>query len=606
VKDLKVKTQKGKKNAVIRANDREQGSLNSLGKNSTELLLKTLNSLQKQSMRVDQDNKRANASLYNHLVNAYLWWRKARKVEGFIEAEFDKLDLRKSSGQANPNFIPVLRIICGKDSSLKDQEFQRRSRALNAIHIEFEKNPEKYKSGGIAKLVNFIELKGGVSELAGYRHSEKVPAEKHENNAETKQRVEEEAASRTVVIEAAVNAASQRDSSTILVSDDFPEYISTNDQDCFLLLVQKTDDGYEVVGRSCDHELIDSVLVKDHRKRFEAHASVVRPLLELIQTQCYPKYLQSVSKKLIDTSKLDEFEQKTFKSYRRVMFRHDTQQFMLSPINAYSGVVSLITPNQQMLGKCATDLYMPLSQRSALEKELLQDFDFNLYDASEIEQFPASDSDSSTTHELKLVHRAISEKKVDVRFLQFDGSLQKPFDQVGLNPDYLFKAQWQAALPHCYFQKLADQFLNPWLDGLGKHIGRNYNSLIRVSFGNRSIDIDFTYKEGKFEAKQSVEYIKKGGSKKCSSSLFLSKDWLLAFRSIALLPVDGDVSLAINNDVLRIDFATKEDSGARHEIHIPTVDIEGNRSTAPFVRYEPEINVLMADNSKTIKGEARV
>ena len=350
MKDLKVKTQEVKKGAVKRANDLEQSSLNSLEENTISptvkvpaALLSTLKSLQKQSTKVEQDGERANASLYNHLVNAYRWWRKAKEIEGFIEAEYEKLPLRKSSGQADPNFIPVLRVICGKDSSLQDQEFQRRSRALNAIHIEVEKTPEKYESGGIAKLVNFIKFKGGVSELAGYRNSDQGPAEKYEDTAESKQKAKEEEANRSALINAAVNPIVPYDEGASPIIDGLPDYVSTDERNCFLLLVQQADGGNRVIARSSEPELIETILVGNHRKRFEAHSSVTRPLLELIQTQCYPKHLKGVAKKLVDTNVLDGHGRKKFKSTPRLMFVHDSQQFLLSPINAYSGVVSLVT-----------------------------------------------------------------------------------------------------------------------------------------------------------------------------------------------------------------------------------------------------------------------
>lgn len=599
-----------------RENKEEQSSPSSLNKNATEPLLKALKILRIQSVKVDQDSERANASLHNHLANAYLWWRKARELDGFIETEYDKLGLRKSSGQADPNFIPVLRVVCGKESVLKDQEFQRRSRALNAIHIEFESKPNKYKSDSIAKLVNFIKSKGGVSELAGYGHVGNVPADRHEVATGTARYAKAEEASRAAIIEAAVNVGTFDANSAYLVGDCIPEYVSTDDRDCFLLLVQQTSDGRRVIGRTSDCELIETVLVDNHRKSFEAHASIARPLLELLQTQCYPDDLDNVAKKLVDVNVLEGFGRKKFKSHRRVMFLHDSQQFLLSPINAYAGVVSLVTPNQQVLGKCSQDLFMPVDQSDALERKLLQHREFNLYDVGQVEQFPAGDSDTAVSHALTLVHRVDPENKIDLHFSAFYDSLQQPLDQVGLNPDYRFKSQWQTALPHCYFQKLADQFLDPWLDGRGKHFSRGYNSLVQVHFGKECLDISFSYKNGIFECQEAVEYMQKRRPIKSFSSNFLSKDWLLAFRSIALLPVDGDVSLAVNNDVLRIGFTTRQDGGAKHEIHIPTVDLKGKRSTAPFVRYEPElvnddsaadvnpeIAVLTRRDARIIEGE---
>ena len=200
--------------------------------------------------------------------------------------------------------------------------------------------------------------------------------------------------------------------------------------------------------------------------------------------------------------------------------------------------------------------------------------------------------------------------------MPFYDVLPQPLDQVGLNPDYKFKPQWQATLPHSYFQKLADQFLEPWLEGKGKHLKRNCNALIKVAFGSKFLDIEFIYNDGVFEGRKAIEFAKKTGSKKSFSSLFLSKDWILAFRNIALLPVDGNVSLGINDDVLRVDFTTKEDSGAKHEIYIPTADLDGNRSTVPFIRYKPglvydesidkindELNIFVGGEAAALKGE---
>jgi hypothetical protein len=557
-----------------------------------------LEKLQEKSPVISLELEGAHERLYNHLVQAYRWWQKAVKIEGYIDAEYEKLDPRKSSGEADPNFIPVIRIVWGANGNLKNQYAQRYSRALNAIHIQYEANPEHYKVGAIAKLTNFIKDEGGVSKLAGYAPAKEGPAEKHQAKEGRKQQATQEKEAKAATVESAVKAAVSHSDSTSVDNVDLSDYVPLNTESFFLVLMKQTADGRKAIATSHDQQLIETVLVASHRKRFEAHDSVTRPLLELIQTQCYPVHLKDMAKDLADPNTLLEFKGENRKSARRVMFLHEMDQFLLSPIRAQSGVVSLITPDEYVLSKSTQDVFMPLYQRNILEQELLQSFDFSLYDTDGANDFPEHNGDHSASHALSLAHCVDQSKNIDLHFWPFYDSFPQPLDQVGLNPDYEFKSQWQATLPHSYFKKLADQHIDPWLNGLGNHLKRDYNELMKVAFEEKCLDIAFKWKDGKFEGREVVEFDTGSGSKEAAECHFLSKDWELALRSIALLPVEGEVSLSVNEEVLRIAFRTIEDGGSEHEIHIPTVDLDCNRSTAPFKRYQPEI--VPDDNLQSI------
>lgn len=570
--------------------DDDNSSATQISSTVPKVIATTLQKLKAQSVRVDKQIESANSRLHNHLVQSYLWWRKAEKIEGYIDAEYAKLPLRKSTGKASPNFIPVLRVICGEHSSLNDQDFQRRSRALNALHIEFEGNPEKYRSGRIKKLTHFIKQSGGVIKLAGYALADKGPAEKKMNENQRIGKAQQVAETQAKALEAAMKSAACHGDLGTYDDPDLPSYIPTDDEGFFLVLRKRTPDGSKLIACSRDQDVIEKVLVDTHLRRFEAHDSVTRPLLELIQTQCYPENLKHLASELADPSTVDEREEQVSRAARRVMFLHETDQFLLSPIRAESGVVSLVKPAKSMMPGCKQDVFMPPLQRSMLEQKLLQNFDLSLFASADIDQFPEHEGDNSASHALSLVHHVDSNIKVDLHFWPFYETFSKPLEQVALNAAYQFEEKWQATLPACYFQKLADQNLDPWLNGLGSHAKRKQHKILYVTFETSCLDIKFNCNEdGELEGHEIVEFDSIAGSEKSLDVQFLSKDWILALRSIAHLPVEGDVSLAVSDDVMRISFKTVGVGGAEHEIHIPTVDADGIRSTAPFQRYQPDI-----------------
>jgi hypothetical protein len=60
----------------------------------------------------------------------------------------------------------------------------------------------------------------------------------------------------------------------------------------------------------------------------------------------------------------------------------------------------------------------------------------------------------------------------------------------------------------------------------------------------------------------------------------------------------GGIMFELNDNVLRIEFSTYVFGGSEHTIFIPTVGVDGNRSTKPFKRYFPLTTVENSAPSK--------
>lgn len=561
-----------------------------------EKIVEELKALQKKSHRVNQLYLKSRQALHKHLIESYLWWREAREIPGFIDAEYSKLNLRKSSGQMTPNFIPVLRVICGPNSNLDDRDFQRRSRALNALHLEYEADYGKYAKDTAPKLESFIISKGGLIELAESVKPERDSEEARSKAASRKVKTAKKREEADELLNSAKEAIANVDDMASYSGDDIADYVSTSEEQLFAVLMKITDKGRKIISKSDDPAIIESLLLNSYRSRFDLNKTAIRPLLELLQTQCLPQHLGKLSKRLMDSSTAKGLSKELRKSARRVMYLHETQQFLLSPVRAESGVVSLVKPKETLLGRCEQDVFMPLYLSRSLETKLLQSFDFNLYSSGEFREYPNTNISAHPSHTLSLVHFADDSCRIPIHFWPFYDSFPQPMDQLILASDYRANASWIQTQPHDWFQKLADDFLDPWLNGRGIHICRDEESIVEIVFEATKIEVKFFAPHSELDGDTADEFhgletIELANGAMCAEPMtlrFLSKDWVVTMRSIARLPVDSAVSFGANNDGCWLEFETVDPMGVEHKIFIPSVDDLGTRSTTPFERHAPE------------------
>jgi len=129
-----------------------------------------------------------------------------------------------------------------------------------------------------------------------------------------------------------------------------------------------------VIGTQDAPEFLEPVLAENVRRRFDITDMGMRPLLEIIQTQCLPAHLEGMAEALTDRTRLKEEGKKTFTNYRRVLYRPSHNEFVLSPVNALSGVVSIAKPYFPLiLEACDKDVFLSPQDRSHVESVLLTD-----------------------------------------------------------------------------------------------------------------------------------------------------------------------------------------------------------------------------------------
>lgn len=590
-------------------------------------LRKKLHRLQQDGAVVLADQRRVRHNLYTHLAELYLWWRDAKMQDGYLDAEYATLDRPfKEKVIYGINFGPLIWLAWGLNNIKSSQDADRYSRTINAVHEEYEKRPDFYKKDGVAKLCNFIKQSGGVTRLAGYAPPQKEPEE------DVSELLDSEEVAKPITPQerqiALLKLSSTLEEYGLQNPVDCRSFLKSNESDYGLLLFRKTASGFNLLESFDDSASINAALSNHIRRRFEVAVFAIRPLLELLQTQALPKQLEKLVERLIDVTKLPEEGGRKFISDRRVLYRPGLNQFILSPVNSLSGVVSIAQPFFPLiLDDCEKDVFLAAQERELLESSILRDFEFNLYNVQyqshSIPHYSGANSASNVVH---LRHREEPNTFLNLSFWPFYSTLEGPQDQLSINPDFVLRPIWKSHLDRDAFIRLENQCLEPWLRGHATHLTREKNALMKVTFAEDKWTMEFVFSDGDFENSDHVEISYLDVTAGEVTALFLAKDWVPAMRSLALLPITasetkdlmneeeglesdvldyglslrqfvpeealgykGAITLTLAEEVLKIDFCTAVFGGSQHTIYVPTASIDGKRATAPFIRYFPEI-----------------
>ena len=603
--------------------------------NTQDQLNKTLVKLQETGGVVMVDLRAAHKNLYQHLSEIYFWWVKASKQANYLETEYQKLGRKFKTVNYGINFSPLLYLVYGFNNGLNRNYTDRYSRVLNALHKEVTNKPDYYAKDGVAKLANFIDTSGGVTALAGYAPP-KDDDDGSEINTINAELAEQEKLNKQNILKQSWMLGEYRIVTQLPV--EYPSYFNTTSDDFAVLLVKRTAQGFEIIDADASDETVNTQLNNVLRRRFDLCVFSIRPILELIYTQCLPQSLEGLAEKLVDVTALQQGKKTTkVNSHRRVFYRAETREFVLSPMNAKTGVVSIIKPYfDLLLDGCETDVYMPCTERNSIESNLLRTFEFNLYDTElKVTPIPKYPQPNSASHVIHLRHRANSNQFQNISFWSFYSSLEQPQNQLLVRQDYQLKPKWCAHIDKDEIKRVNDVFLNKWLGGHARYINRDTHKMLRFTFANTYIAVEFLNEDGLYVNKQTITLNPIQVSDKTVTVFFRTKDIVPALNCLADLPIikksepvaiddlitddkidtkatesykltfadiddgyRGGVRFDLDNNVLRIHFYTDGLAGAEHTIYVPTANPLGTASEAAFYSYAPQVTPDNTEDNK--------
>lgn len=589
--------------------------------NNTEQLQKKLVKLQEIGGIVMAELRATHEKLFRHLSEIYFWWLNASQQGDYLEQEYKKLGRKFKTVNYGTNFAPLLWLVYGNNSGLTNRHADRYSRALNTMHKEVSKKSQYYAKDGVTKLVSFIQQSGGTTALAGYAPPDEDTNSSNANTINAETAAAEKLAAQNILKQSWMLGEYRIDTQLPV---EYTSYFNATSDDFAVLLVKRTPQGFEIVDVDGNENTVNAALANTLRKRFDLCVFSIRPLLELVYTQCLPQSLEALAEKLVDVSTLQvDQKRKKITCHRRVLYRAATNEFILSPMNATSGVVSIVKPYfDLLLDGCDKDVYMPYTERNKLETHLLRNFEFNLYDTElKTVPIPAYPELDSASHVVHLRHRTDSNQFQNISFWPFYSSLEQPQNQLLVKEDYQLTPKWSAVIDRDEIKRINDVFLNHWLAGHARYITREAHSMLRFTFADSYIAVEFLNEDGFFVNRQKINLTPIAVSNKTVTVSFRTKDIVPALNCLADLPIikqsepvrtddligdeespyldlsegyRGSLRFDLDDNVLRIHFYTDGLGGAEHTIYVPTANPLGAASDIPFYSYVPQVT---ADNS---------
>ena len=560
---------------------------------------------------------------YENYAKIYFWWVAASRIEGLLDGLVGHLTSYKHNAVNHGiNFSPLLVVLF--KNTLSDQERNRTSRLLNALHNEVQASPEMYVHDGVNKLAGFIKKSGGfvavvnttykTGELGKGAGSIEERSEQYEEaQASEFAKINDELAGygiKYVVIKRAealkakpvndvekvkvltktANTYWEKASVGNVVS--LSTAITMNGDGISSVLLKREGDVVYVVDSSDDPKLIQASQVAAYRKQYQALPNSMRVVCESLRTQIQP-WNTSTTSEIVEVNPDTTLEGDEKMARTRLMYLSDSKQFVLSPARMSSGVVTTITPVQDVLEHVPYDVVMAPYSTTLAELRLISDSDFNLYEAESAEIIPATRDDKFMfSHRLAVKSKVKGLHDMFLLFKSFTEQTAHKASQPVYSKEYDKGLSVKVDLPLGTIYEVTRDFATPWSRDLGLKLARTQFNHIGVKFTGSHILFSDNYVDGKFEGHTPIRYAEGMSTDELYSNVFLTKDIMPVLAALGNLPIEGTVLVKADANVLTFNFST---SAASYVVAVPAFDIEKKeRMTAAFEIYQPSARKLTA------------
>jgi len=529
--------------------------------------------------------RRSNEYLYVGLAWVYLWWVRASKVEGFLEEQYEKYKISGHTNDGEEKFTRLLRLTWRLDwADDSKATLQQWSLALRKIHLQYTTNNNAYKTDAQEKLVQFIVAKGGLRALIG---ADKYYVDTNEEVAPKSKSKGGRTADEGAIIAnkhlelGELHFANAKPISSIHSNKPIP--VNLNGYALALIRVNRNDT-FDVLATVNEEKQIRDAIVASYKRSNTAAPIVLQQLAEVISTQTLPLAIEKHRNSLQDSKKVkdENGEFLTLTQYKRVLFRKQQQDILLSENKTECSVVTIAKPHQSILAS-SKDVFMRVQDRRYLEQAILQLKDLSIYTTNDKEKIPVvRDTEVAASHKLVLENKLLKTKRA-LYFYTIDSVKEFNRPQAYLNSNYIEPVLWQATIDKNWIESLYAAFVGAWLLEYGQHITRPQHNTIRIEFGKTQLVFKHYGEGGNLTTSSKIFELKNvSRNSKPIKPVFLTKDLMPVLAALVQAEIEGQVKLSVNNDLLVIAYKT---ALATYQISVPTCSLAGKRNTAAFAAY---------------------
>jgi hypothetical protein len=531
---------------------------------------------------------------YKLMAATYLWWLVAKDLPVYLAKQYAAANITVEPQKVKTDFRSIIELVSQKKMNKKDIE--EWVRCLEVIHAEVKRAPDDYASkNAIQAIAHFINTNGGISGL--FRGNTKagktvITAKTADNDGYFT--LDEKEFNPCIFGEASAYHGQQTSLPTIAAND-----ITTDAHGYGLALVKDDGKSMVVVSAVNDPLFIQDALVRTYRSDFEAAPQTVRTVIEPLHILNEPLVVSRYRGKFIKESKIADPYNKDEKllAEKRIIFRAETGDFLLSQIGVDASPVVLSKPLVPVIVGAKADLFLPFNTRKEVETKLLDAKDFNLFEASNEHQFdyvgtgfkashivtlktkvPIEDSDGvSAETVMRHVHNLNHAPLSFMPFYKFYGQTW----QVDVNKNQ-FAPTWYCTTDMGFIQQLDQQFFSDWLNKIGAHTNRDKHKTFEIILNAGFFEIRHEKGENGYDQPSPIAIT---GSAHGNTTLVVrTADLVFVLHQLAGMKVKGPIVMTANHAAIRIQFKT---SANAFDCWLPAANENGKRIALHFEKYWP-------------------
>ena len=528
---------------------------------------------------------RSNEYLYKGLAWVYLWWVRASKVKGFLDEQYKQHNIGGHSVVGEEKFTRLLRLTWKLDWNDESRAtLQQWSNALRKLHTEYESNKDAYRTHPQERLAQFIDTSGGLRKLIGadkyYEDSNNEPIKK--SKSKIGRSAEDTALEDSKHLELGVQHFASAKSISSIQST---KPIAVNRLGYALALIRAKPNGtFAVLATVSEEAQIRKAIISSYERDTTAAPTVLQLLIEVIGTQSIPLAMQRHRDKLQDSKRVKTAngEVLAMKQYKRLLFRKQQRDIVLSENRTACSVVTVVKPKASILAS-SKDVFLRVQDRRYLEEAIIQKRDLSVYTANDKSKVPVlRDTDVKASHKLVLENKLLRSRRA-IYFYALDTVGEHSRSQADVNAEYAEAAQWTATFDKLWIENLFVSFVGSWLAEYGEHITRSQHKTIRVELGRSQLMFKHYGENGNLTtSSKTFDIPNVGKSNKSIKPMFLTKDLLPVLASLAAADIVGSVKITANDDVLTLSYKTVL---ATYTVSVPTCTISAKRNSAAFAAY---------------------
>jgi hypothetical protein len=548
-----------------------------------KILIKELDEIVELTTKQNYHHVRARGYLYEGFATVYLWWLKAKKVDGFLEEQYK---LHKIGGKEHEQekFTRVLRLTWRLDWADESRaKLQQWSNALRKIDEEYSTNKDAYRTDAKKKIVLFIEDKGGLRKLIG--------ADKYDNDVDSN--TERKSKRKIVRSEEDEALIEQRhlqlgeeyfDNSSAILSIQSSKPILVNRKGYAIALIRKKrGDKFDILATLNNETQIQQAIKDSYKRTNNVAPNVLRLLTEVIQTQSLPVAMEKHRYKLPDSQKVTAEDGSVLKvsQNKRVLFRKMQKDILLSENRTGCSVVTIVKPKAQVLTS-SKDVFLNVNDRRYLEQAIIQRNELSFYTTNDTDKIPVlRDTDKSASHRLVVENKVLGKKRA-IYFYTLDTVGENSRPQASVNNNANSSSTFSAVVNKLWLEKVNALFVSGWLREYGERITWAKHKLLRMAFDGKKLVFSHYGERGNFSNTSLPIELTSEGVGKPINVIVLSKDILPLLSGLVDVDLKGKVTVLVGESFIALSYQTEL---ASYKVYVPTCSANGKRNNSIFETY---------------------